>query len=143
MRLIELKQLLISREYRERTIDDAISKVLKMDRRETLKKVMKKENDRPVFVMTFNPALPSVTSILKKHWGVMVDDPYLKTVFPKPPMVAFRRTTSLKKKLVKAKVPPPPTREKRKLTGMKKCNKPSCETCPYVKSGNKFKSSLN
>ena len=26
---------------------------------------------------------------------------------------------------------------------MKKCNKPSCETCPYVKSGSKFKSTFN
>ena len=65
----ELKTLLLSREYRERTIDDAIEKVLKMDRTETLRKVIKKENDIPFFALNFKPALPSVTKILKKSWG--------------------------------------------------------------------------
>ena len=92
-RLAELKQLLLSREYREKCIDDAISRVLKISRKEALKKIEKKKNDRPVFVLTFNPALPSVSHILQKHWRVMTTDPYLKKVFPSPPMVTFRRSS--------------------------------------------------
>ena len=68
-RLAELKNLLISREYRPRCIDDAIQNVLKLSRKEALKKIVKKENKRPVFVISYNPALPSVSGILKKHWG--------------------------------------------------------------------------
>ena len=50
----------------------------------------------------------------------MTKDPYLKEVFPEPPMVAYRRAKNLRDKLVKAKLPPPPTRKKRQLPGMKK-----------------------
>ena len=143
-RLAELKQLLLSREYREKCIDDAISRVLKISRKEALKKIEKKKNDRPVFVLTFNPALPSVSHILQKHWRVMTTDPYLKKVFPSPPMVAFRRTHNLKRKLVKSKVPlPPPKRKKREVPGMKKCNGPNCEACPFIKTGREVKSPFN
>lgn len=114
-----------------------------MSREEALKKVKKKENDRPVFVVTYNPALPSISGILKKHWRVLSKDPYLKTVFPSPPMVAYRRAKNLKDKLVRAKVPPPPTREKRKIVGMKPCNKNNCETCPFVRLGKEFKNPFN
>ena len=44
----------------------------------------------------------------------MNKDPYLRKVFPAPPMVAFRRT-HLRDKLIKAKVPlTPQVREKKK-----------------------------
>ena len=98
-----MKKLLMEREYRERCIDDAIGRVLKISRREALKKVEKRKNERPVFVVTYNPSLPSVSNILNKHWRVMSNDPYLKKVFPLPPMVAFRRTVNLRQKLIKSK----------------------------------------
>ena len=61
-----------------------------------------------------------------------------------PPIVAYRRAKNLKDKLVKAKVPPPPpAREKRKIVGMKKCNQPRCETCPFVKTEKEFKNPYN
>ena len=58
-------------------------------------------------------------------------------------MVAYRRAKNLKDKLIRAKVPPPITREKRKIIGMKPCNKNSCETCPFVRTGKKFKNPHN
>ena len=138
-RLAELKEFLETRSYRPRCIDDAINRVLNIPREEALKKVERKENERPVFVITYNPALPSLTQILKKHWKVMIKDPYLKEVFPEPPMVAYRRAKNLRDKLVKAKLPPPPTRKKRQLPGMKKCNKSGCEVCPFVRKGVELK----
>ena len=140
-RLGELKNLLITREYREQSVVDAISRVLKISRAEAIKKVEKQKNERPVFILTFNPALPSVSHSLQKHWRVMISDPYLKKVFPKPPMVAFRRTQNLRSKLIKAKVPPPPPkRKKREQLGMKKCNQPRCEACPYILPGKEVQS---
>ena len=123
MRLAELREFLISRSYRPKSIDDSISRILKIPRDEALNKVERMENDRPVFVITYNPALPSLSQILKKHWKVMIKDPYLKEVFPAPPMVAYRRAKNLRDKLIKAKVPPPSIRNKRQLIGMKPCNK--------------------
>jgi hypothetical protein len=62
-----------------------------MSRREAIKKVEKVKIDRPVFVLTYNPALPSLSQTLQKHRRIRMTDPYLKKVLPKPPMVAFRR----------------------------------------------------
>ena len=73
---------------------------------------------------------PSVSHILKKHWGVMKSDPHLIKVFPQPPMVALRRTDDLRKKLIKAKVPP--KRKKQEINRMKKCNHPRCDSCPFI-----------
>ena len=70
-RLDELKLLLISRDYRPSCIEDAIKRVLELSREEALKKHPKKQTDRTVFVITYNPALPSVSGILNKHWSVM------------------------------------------------------------------------
>ena len=74
----------------------------------------------------------------------MTKDPYLRKVFPSPPMVAFRRPKNLRDNLIKAKVPPPPQpREKRNLQGMKPCNKGICECCPFVTQTKQFKGPFN
>ena len=105
---------------------------------------MKKETKKTVFVISYNPALASVIKILRKHWSVMTRDPYLKTVFPSPPIVAYRRAKNLKDKLIRAKIPPPPPkRNPRKILDMKRCNKFTCETCPFVKTGSKFTNPYN
>ena len=95
-RVAELKELLVSRSYRPKSIDDAMNKVRKIPREEALKKVKRKENERPVFILTYNPALPSLSQILKRNWKVMTKDPYLKKVFPEPPIVPYRRSKNLK-----------------------------------------------
>ena len=70
------------------------------------------------------------------------DSPHLKQVFPAPPLVAYRRPHNLRDKLVKAKVPDPPSRPTREVPGMKKCSKVFCQTCPYVVPSNSVKCSL-
>ena len=70
----------------------------------------------------------------------MVKYPYLKSVFPKPPMIAYKRPKSLKDILIKAKIPPFISRwPKRQTSGMKRCLK--CCICPYVHCTNFIKSS--
>ncbi len=75
--------------------------------------------DRVVFSVMFHPALPAIPRIINKGYRAMVEnDPRLKEVFPKPPMVAYRRPPSLREKLIRAKVPQPPDpniRPKREL----------------------------
>ena len=86
-----------------------------------------------------NLRLPSISKIVSRHWRTMRQDPYLAKVFPQPPLVAYKRPANLKVKLVRAKVPyPAPTRSRRVLNGMKKCNK--CPICPFVKTGQILKS---
>jgi peptide-methionine (R)-S-oxide reductase len=132
-RFDELRNLLLSRDYPPSIIEQAISRALTIPRSEALKKVTKKKMERVVYTTTYHPALPSYSSILKSAWKVMIQDSHLKEVFPKPPMVAYRqpKQSSLKELLVKTKLPDS-GREQRILKGMKKCNIPKCNTCPFI-----------
>ena len=134
-RFLELKDLLLSRDYKPSIIDSAIEKTRNVPRREALKKVTKeKQSDRPVFVIHYDPRLPSIPAIIQKHWRSMIQDTRLKEVFPKPPLVAYKRPKNIRDKIIRSKVPPlPSSRPKRELKGMKKCNK--CSACPFVKEG--------
>ena len=136
----ELKQMLLERNYPSKIIDAAIERARNISRKEALKKVVRDESDsdRPVFVVLYDARLPSIPAIVKKHWRVMCQDPYLKKVFPKPPLVAFRRQRNIREKLIRAKVPAAPTRPKRILPGMKSCGR--CVNCAYIKTGQTVKS---
>lgn len=95
---------------------------------------------RPVFVVTWDPRLPSLLAINQKHWRTMTEmDPYLSEVFPQPPLIAFKRQKNIKDYTVRAKIPPVlPLRPRRVIPGMKKCQK-QCHACPYVKEGKEVK----
>jgi hypothetical protein len=144
MRYAELKNMLLDREYREGMIDAAIAKAKSIPREQAIKRVARDNNPtvrRPVFVATWDPRLPNIPAITKRHWRSMTSqDPYLEEVFPQPPLMAYRRQRNIGDKLIRAKVPKEMChREQRKLTGMKKCNKP-CHTCPYIQERKKVKS---
>jgi hypothetical protein len=122
--LEELKNLLLSRNYKNNIINVAVEKDRAIPRIEALKKVEKdKTNQRPVFVVQYDPRLPSITSIVRKHWRSMVNqDPQLKETFPLAPLVAYKVAPNLRSKLIRAKVPEKTSaRPKRQLLGMKKC----------------------
>ena len=134
-RFSELKAFLLSRDYKPSIIESAIEKARNVPRREALKKVYtENSSNRPVFVIHYDPRLPSVPAIVQKHWRTMIQDPRLKEVFPKPPLVAYKRPKNIRDTLIRSKVPPlSNSRPKRQLPGMKKCNK--CGACPFVKEG--------
>ena len=86
-RFLELKDLLLSRVYKPKIIDSAIERARNIPRKEALKKVNKENNStRPVFVMHFDPRLPSIPSTIKIHWRTMTQDHRLKEAFPAPPL---------------------------------------------------------
>ena len=135
-RLSELKQMLLGRDYRPGVINSAIERAKLIPRTKALEKIKKKPTDRVTFVMDFAPQLPSISGIIQSGWRVMARDPLMKKVFPEPPMVAWRRPKSIRDKLIKTKVPVATgRRSNRDIRGMKRCNKPSCAICPYVKTG--------
>ncbi len=59
-------------------------------------------------------------------------------MFPKPPMVAYKQPPNLKSMLCRAKLLQN-KHPKRKLVGMKPCNKP-CNVCPYITTTKTFTS---
>ena len=90
-RFSELKDLLLSRSYKIKIIDGAINKAKQIDRQEALKKKEKKKSSRIPFVITYHPALPSVSNILNRAWRIMIKNEHMKKVFKEPPMVAYRQ----------------------------------------------------
>ena len=124
MRLEELKNMLLSRNYKKSIINAAIEKAKSIPRSEAIKKVIRKQDpDRVVFVVQYDPRLPSISNVLHKHYRTMIaSDPSLKEVFPKPPMVAYKRPPTIGDKLIRSKVPKLQNRRSsRQLKGMKKC----------------------
>ena len=141
-RFAELRQLLIDRDYKPSMVDAAIDQARKMDRLEALKKVSRNKNtDRVCFVLTYDSRLPAVPALVTKHWYSMIQDPYLKAVFPKPPLVSFRRQKNIRQKVIRATVPPAPSRPTRILPGMKPCG--HCAQCPFIMSGKVVKASAS
>ena len=98
-RFLELKNLLLSRDYRPKIIDSAIERARNVPRNEALQKVDKEKNStRPVFIIHYDPKLPSIPAIVQKHWRTMIQDPRLKEVFPAPPLVAYKRPQNIREK---------------------------------------------
>ena len=135
--------MLLSRGYKRKLINNNIERALLVPRPEAIKKVIRnKDTDRVVFSVMYHPALPSIPRIIAKaHRAMVASDPTLAEVFKKPPMVAYRRPPSIRDKLIRAKVPPPPApnaRPVREKKGMKKCG--NCSTCDFVQEGKQVKS---
>ena len=83
-------------------------------------------------MVTYNPALPSVKNVVKKHWAVMTaQSSNLKRAFPNPSLIAYRRSKNLRDHLIRAKIS-----SKRKSTRLKNgcgpCNE-ACQTCWVIK----------
>ena len=141
LRYQELKDLLLTRGYRGGMVDAAIAKSRAIPRSEALKFVVKQQSTkRPVFVVSWDPRIPSIDAIQQKHWRAMISlDPYLKETFPDPPLVAYKRVKNIRNYVIRSKVPEPnQTRTRRKINGMKKCTK-NCPICPFIKETREIK----
>ena len=88
-----MKELMESRGYSDRTSNAAIDRAREIPRHVALRRVLKRQSEkRPVFALTYDPRLPPIQSIQAKHWRSMVSqDPYLSEVFSQPPLTAYRR----------------------------------------------------
>ena len=107
----KLRNFLLSRDYNSSIVDSAIVRAKAIPREVALKKVEKKEKpDRVIFSISFKPQLPCISSIIRKHWRTMVQDPWMKEVFQNPPMVIFKRPPNLRDKLIRTRIPYPPSR---------------------------------
>ena len=135
-RFQELAGMLKDRGYRHGMVQAAIDKARKIPRNIALRKVVKSVNTkRPVAVVSWDPRLPPIDTIQQKHWRGMTSlDPYLKQVFPEPPLLAYKRQKNIRDYLIRAKLPPKQTRPIRHIKGMTKCKR-NCVICPYILEG--------
>jgi len=138
--------MLLTRKYRSKSIDDAIQKVTAIERKELLVDRQKEKSDRIIFNLTYNPALPSISNILQKHWRALTQNRDMINIFPKPAMCGYRQPPNLKKMLCHAKVPPTPERQLSRTCntiGLKQCGEAHCIVCAHVNPSPVIISSTN
>ena len=97
-RLEELKELLIIRGYKSGMVNTDIARARAIPREKASVYVVKSSVTKiPVFVVSWDPRLPSIDAIQRKHWRAMINlDPYLKEAFPEPPLVAYKRQKNIR-----------------------------------------------
>ena len=84
------------------------------------------------FVITYNPSLRSISSIIHKHFHILISSPRCYNVYKAAPIVAYRRSSNLSDFIVRAK--------DRNFTqhnqprGSCPCEK-NCLTCKYISDG--------
>ena len=101
-----------------------INWVRAIPRQETLKPQPQNNHSnrtRTPFVITYNPALPNIPITVRKNINILQSFNRRKQTFPSPPIVAFKRSPSLRDLKVQKHFP--------------KCNHPRCLTRPFLKQG--------
>ncbi len=84
------------------------NETLKKLRKDTLAYNSNKKKGAPPLVLVlatkYNPFFNNLGKCIKKHWHVITDDIHVISVFPKPPVIAYRKHKNLKEYLTSAKL---------------------------------------
>ena len=90
--LLKFKQRLRSRGYPENIIERSLSGVTFASRQSALAQKKKKGHERLLpFVTTYHPAVKNLKQILMEHWSLIQNQPLLKTIFEKPPIISYKK----------------------------------------------------
>ena len=80
----EYKQYLLARDYKPSLVGEQFKKISKILREDARKSKPKTNQVSKIkFVTKYNPRLPKIDGIIKKHISILHNDDALKTVFPK------------------------------------------------------------
>ena len=107
----ELKTYLLARGYRNTFLDSQFLRAYNISRTDALQTNRHDSINRIRFVVTYNPAVPHFSNILRKHFNILLSSDRCRDVFKHPPIVAYRRTSNLRDILVKAQLPAVSTTE--------------------------------
>ena len=105
-----MKQLFLDRKYPLEMIESSMRRARAIPREKAIEPTMAKTTilRQPVLAVTWDPRLPFLQVINKKHWKSMkMSDKHLENVFPDPPLIAYKRQKNIRDFVVRAKVPPP------------------------------------
>ena len=129
-RLTELKEFLLSRQYKTRIIDEAFEKVKSIPRNLALERKQNKSNsERIPLVVTYHTGLPNLHAILKKNFPILKRSERCEMAIPEIPIIAYRRTRNLRDILVRARLKNP---NNTKQPGFYRCGDKRCKTCEYT-----------
>ena len=132
-RTAQLTTYLLKRGYNRNFVNKQIRRAADIPRQLTLQTKDINKPKRIPFITTFNPSLPHISHIIKKHFNLLLSSHRCKSVFQHPPVVAFRRSPNLRDLLVTAKLPFNSSNPQLP-SGSFRCGK-NCATCPYICHG--------
>ncbi|KAK3756747.1 hypothetical protein RRG08_018469 [Elysia crispata] len=137
-RLNDLKHHLKKRGFPPKHTQAAINKALEAPRSKALQRKDRSlsESQRIPLVLTYNPALPNIPSILKKYFPILQTSDRCKKAIPTLPMAAFRRPKNLCDSLMHSSA------SRRDIVGSGPCNIPRCMTCTSITSSTTFTSTI-
>ena len=103
--LSNFKLRLKARGYPDNFIERSLTGVRFVDRRLALQQ-RKKTQTKKIwpFVTTYHPAVRGLKEILMNNWVVIQNQPLLKSIYTKPPIISYKRGKSLKDTLVRVKM---------------------------------------
>ena len=148
-RLEDLKvNFLLPRQYSPKIVDAEFRKIKNLPgvdfterRKISLEKKLPKDKEtkRIIAPFTYDPFLPKISSVLKKHYrSLLFKKPELKPVFEEAPMAALRQPSNLKKIICRSKMYPVSRAGKfsrnchKNAPGWKKCGKGAATCCPFA-----------
>lgn len=134
----ELEQWLSARGYKDKLVRSQILKARKFSRNELLNRTSNKDGQRQEVLtvnITYHPAYAKLKNILNDIHLLLTPNKEHQKVFPRPPIVGFRRGKSLKDYLVRAKVPEIKPVE---CGSSCRCNGKRCKVCFYIKETDSF-----
>ena len=103
-----------ARGYTPTEIRETTQKVEHQNRMHLIRKMDGNETKAipTVFTTTYNPSINhgDLKKAVNKHWHLIQRNPILGKIFPKPPMIAFKKAQNIKEKLVRAKLSNPTDR---------------------------------
>ena len=133
----ELKTHLLNRGYEKNLLREEIQRAVSIPRETCLRvKEHQEKTSRTPLVVTYHPLLPSFASITRRHLHILHITERLRTAFPSPPLIAFRRPKNLKDLLVRAQL----TSARRETPGNFRCGSVRCKTCPILLTTDVFTS---
>ena len=136
----EYKGYLIERGYAPDFIQEQFDKANEFSRHELLTSCKrKKKSSKFPLVVDYNPILPKLGDIIRKHLPLLHSSTRLKKLFPDSSIFpAYRRSKSLHDLLKK-----PKKEEAFRESGCFKCNRVRCDLCHnYLREGSHFTSAV-
>ena len=129
----ELLTYLTKRGYRRKHVRNEIRKASRVTRQDSLATKQKQPNNRTPFVVTYHPGLPQLRRVVKQHYHILQNSETCKGAFPQPPIVSYRKPSSLRDHLVRAKLKSNVTGTPK---GIHKCTpQRNCLTCSHILDG--------
>ena len=130
----EMAGFFTSQGYPADCVSNGLQKARNVPRLEALgrqqDRTTRPKNERPVLSITYHPHNIPIKNILVKNFHILQSDPDLKDLFPEPPLVAYKRDTSLRDHLVHSRLLSHPRNDT--SPGTHPCGLTKCKICRHV-----------